>query len=198
MPEEELSAFVALVGIAALLMAMLTVLAPFDFRGDVDQIALLKTLPAPAWRLALGQVLTPTLVFTLIQWAALAVVQWFAERRSLWLLAAAAFAPVYNFLLFSVENLLFLVFPTRIAATTPADLQAMGRNVLSQFAKMTGMGGAAALAATTGVVVYFLTASNMWAAATAAWLAAAAFAAGLVPLMGLAFRAYDVSRDAPP
>ena len=47
--------FVALVSVAALLMAMLTVLAPFDFRGDVDQIALLKTLPAPAWRIARGR-----------------------------------------------------------------------------------------------------------------------------------------------
>ena len=44
----------------------LTTLAPFDFRGDVDQMALLKTLPAPAWRLALGQVLTPVLIFTLL------------------------------------------------------------------------------------------------------------------------------------
>ena len=113
-----------------------------------------------------------------------------------WLLAAAVFAPVYNFLLFSVENLLFLVFPTRIVATTPADLQAMGRNVLSQFAKLVGMGGAGVVAAVAGVVVYFLTGSNMWAAATAAWLAAAVCAAALVPLMGLAFQAYDVSRDA--
>jgi hypothetical protein len=196
--EDEMAAFGALVSIAALLLAILTVLAPFDFRGDVDQMALLKTLPAPAWRLALGQVLTPVLIFTLIQWTALAVVQWFADRPAPLLLAAAAFAPVYNFLLFSVENLLFLVFPTRVAATTPADLQAMGRNVLSQFAKLLGMGGAGVVAAVAGVLIYFLTGFNMWAAATAAWLAAAAFAAALVPLMGLAFRAYDVSRDAPP
>ncbi len=197
-PDEEMSSFVALIGVAALLMATLTMLAPFDFRGDVDQMALLKTLPAPAWRLALGQVLTPVLIFTLIQWSALAVVQWFADRPAPLLMAAAAFAPVYNFLLFSVENLLFLVFPTRIVATTPADLQAMGRNVLSQFAKMMGMGGAGVVAALAGVLVYFLTGFNMWAAATAAWLAAALFAAALVPLMGLAFHAYDVSRDAPP
>ncbi len=196
--EDEVAAFVALASIAALLMALLTVLAPFDFRGDVDQIALLKTLPAPAWRLALGQILTPVLIFTLIQWTALAVVQWFGDRPAPMLLAAAAFAPVYNFLLFSVENLLFLVFPTRVMATTPADLQAMGRNVLSQFAKMIGMGGAGVVAALAGVIVYYLTGTNMWAAAAAAWLAAALFAAALVPLMGLAFRAYDVSRDAPP
>jgi Putative ABC exporter len=196
--EDETAAFLALVSIAALLLAILTVLAPFDFRGDVDQMALLKTLPAPAWRLALGQVLTPVLIFTLIQWAALAVVQWFTDRPAPLLLAAAAFAPVYNFLLFSVENLLFLIFPTRVAATTPADLQAMGRNVLSQFAKMLGMGGAGVVAAVAGVLVYLLTGFNMWAAATAAWLAAALCAAALVPLMGLAFRAYDVSRDAPP
>ena len=61
-------------------MTFLTTLAPFDFRGDVDQMALLKTLPTPAWRLALGEVLAPVLIFTLIQWAALAAMAGFSDR----------------------------------------------------------------------------------------------------------------------
>ena len=65
-----------------LMMTFLTTLAPFDFRGDVDQMALLKTLPTPPWRLALGEVLAPVLIFTLMQWAALAAMAVFADAAS--------------------------------------------------------------------------------------------------------------------
>ena len=181
----------------AFMTTFLTTLAPFDFRGDVDQMALLKTLPAPAWRLALGQVLTPVLIFTLIHWTALAAVQWRFGRMDSLLLAAAAFAPLYNFVLVSVENLLFLLFPTRVMVTTPGDFQAMGRNVLSQLGKILGVGGAALVAVLAGCVGFFLGGRNVYAAA-AAWTATALFAAILVPLMGMAFQLYDVGRDAPP
>ena len=128
---------------AALMMTFLTTLAPFDFRGDVDQMALLKTLPTPAWRLALGRCSAPVLIFTLIQWAALGAMIGFSGRTDPLLPAVAAFAPVYNFVLFGTDNLLFLLFPTRVMVTTPGDFQAMGRNVLAQFAKALGVGGAA-------------------------------------------------------
>ena len=59
------------------------------------------------------------------------------------LLAAAVFAPLYNFVLIVVENLLFLLFPTRVMVTTPGDFQAMGRNVLTQLGKLVGIGGGA-------------------------------------------------------
>jgi Putative ABC exporter len=196
--ESETTAFPVLVGFGGLMMTFLTTLAPFDFRGDVDQMALLKTLPTPAWRLAMGQLLAPVLIFTLIQWSALAAVQWLSGRAEPLLLAAAAFAPVYNFVLFGVENLLFLLFPTRVMVTTPGDFQAIGRNVVSQFAKALGLGGAGIVAAAAGVVMYIATGSNLLAAGAAAWLAAVLFAATLVPLMGWAFRVYDVGRDAPP
>jgi len=39
-------------------------LLPFDFRGDIDLMEELKALPISPVRLALGQLLTPTLVAT--------------------------------------------------------------------------------------------------------------------------------------
>ncbi len=182
----------------AFMTTFLTTLAPFDFRGDVDQMALLKTLPSPAWRLALGQVLTPVLIFTLIHWIALAAVQWRFGRLDPLLLAGAAFAPLYNFVLVSVENLLFLLFPTRVMVTTPGDFQAMGRNVLSQLGKLLGVGGAALVAVLAGCFGYLVSGWNVYAGAATAWTATAVFAATLVPLMGVAFQLYDVGRDAPP
>ena len=55
------------------LSVFLTTLVPFDFRGDIDRMATLKSLPIAPWRLALGQLLTPTLVLAAMQWLAVAV-----------------------------------------------------------------------------------------------------------------------------
>ncbi|HVS35178.1 MAG TPA: hypothetical protein VMS17_06315, partial [Gemmataceae bacterium] len=110
------------------------------------------------------------------------------------------------FVLFSIENLLFLLLPTRVMVTTPGDFQAMGRNILTQFAKALGVGGAALVAAVPAVFVYFLIATYTragegaarLAAILTAWAMAALFALALVPVMGWAFTAYDVARDTPP
>src|SRR5207237_5961019 len=48
--EESLVAVLS--GVVLWMTVFLTALVPFDFRGDVDRLALLKTLPLPAWRLA--------------------------------------------------------------------------------------------------------------------------------------------------
>ncbi len=53
-----------LAGVGVWLSVFLTTLVPFDFRGDIDRMATLKTLPVVPWRLAVGQLLTPTLVYS--------------------------------------------------------------------------------------------------------------------------------------
>ena len=54
-------------GMIAWMSIILSVLIPFDFRGDIDVMEELKALPIPANRLALGQLLTPTLIATVTQ-----------------------------------------------------------------------------------------------------------------------------------
>ena len=41
-----------------------------------------------------------------------------------------------NFVMFAVENLMFLLFPTRFATAAPGDLQGSGRMMLVMFLKM--------------------------------------------------------------
>ena len=62
-------------------VAMLTPLLTFDFRGDIDRIDLLKALPLPAWRMALGQLLAPTLLLTAVQLLVIGLVQVLWGRR---------------------------------------------------------------------------------------------------------------------
>ena len=57
-----------------------------------------------------------------------------ARRLDFLMGAAAVLSLPFNALLFGVENLMFLIFPTR-AAANPADFQGYGRQILMLFAK---------------------------------------------------------------
>ncbi len=125
----------------------LTTLLPFDFRADLDRMALLKTLPLPAWRLSVGQLLAPVLLMTLLHWLALAsvaVVVLFdpagddRARAALILAGLAALALPFNFLLFALDNLLFLLFPTRFLISSIARRPAsqLAGNVLAYMIRM--------------------------------------------------------------
>jgi Putative ABC exporter len=185
-----------LAGVGVWLSVFLTTLVPFDFRGDIDRMATLKTLPIVPWRLTVGQLLAPTLVLSLLQWVIVAGCAVLAPGQWLILLAIALYVPVYCFLLIALENLLFLLFPVRIMAATPGDFQALGRNVLLAVGKIVGLGVTLTAAGVVGFVVYLVT-QNVAYGVAASWPVVALFGAALVPLVSLAFQWFDVGRDTP-
>src|SRR5262249_23649261 len=109
-------------------------------------------------------------------------------------LLCGLFAVPVNGLLFSLEDLLFLLFPTRVLVNNPADFQALGRNILFTLAKVTVLGGALLLAVLMGglVAIFFPILGCV-----IAWLTIALFTAPLLPLIGWAFTIFDVGRDTP-
>jgi hypothetical protein len=114
-----------------------------------------------------------------------------------WLPVCLAYTLPFNFLLFALENLLFLLFPFRLMQSSPGDFQALGRNVLFLFAKgmvlvMVGM-----LAGIVGLIAYLISGSVI-VGVLVPWPAVALIAAALIPLVALAFKRFDVSRDTPP
>lgn len=205
----------AALGVLVVWLTMfLTQLVPFDFRGDVDRIAELKALPLAAWRLALGQLLAPVVLVTSVQWVMLAVAIVVKPEQADLLWALAAFAPPFNFLLFALENFLFLRFPTRVMASAPGDFQAVGRNLLFMLVKMGALLGVGTGAAIVAVVAWFLTrfllgfttggfddeAVQLLAtrvAAASAWVVLSLSGLALLPLVAWAFKAFDVARDTP-
>jgi hypothetical protein len=184
-------------------VAMLTPLLTFDFRGDIDRMDLLKALPMSAWRVALGQLLAPTLMLSVVQLFVIGLVQALWGGVEALLAGVALFALPFNFLSFGLENLLFLWFPARPTPAAPGDFQMMGRQTLMMLVKFAALLFVIGPAAVAGVV----------AGALAAWLfdtdpvapalavgcvVMTALAAGVVPLVAVAFRRFDVSRDTPP
>jgi hypothetical protein len=182
--------------IASVWMAVfLPVLVPYDFRGDIDRMGTLKTLPVSPWMLALGQMITPTLLLSIAGWLVLAGIAYASPDTIPFCVPAAVAVPVFNFYVIAVENVLFLFFPTRVAAATPGDFQAMGRNVLLSFGKLFGLGvpGSAAI---VGAIFYFLTHSVWLAVGVGCFLTLIATGL-LVVLAGLAFTWFDVGRTTP-
>jgi hypothetical protein len=173
-------------------------LVPFDFRGDLDRMDMLKALPLPAWRLVVGQLLTPVLLVSLAQLIVLGAAQLARGQADPSLLMALMFAWPFNALIFGLENMLFLLFPTHVLGAAPGDIQALGRQVVLWVVKMFALVLLGGVAALVGVLVFFLTGQSWPAALAVVWLVLVAFVVGLVPLVGLAFRRFDVVRDTPP
>jgi hypothetical protein len=174
-----------------------TTLMPFDFRADVDRMALLKTLPLPAWRLALGQVIAPVMVAGIYQCLLLVLLAVVLRGTEPVLLVAGVFAVPFNLVLFGLENLLFLVFPTRLHGSTPGDFEALGRSFLLLSVKTLALIAALAGATGAGLIAYLLSRYSVVVGYAGGWLALAAAGVSLVPLLGLAFERFDVTRDTP-
>jgi hypothetical protein len=184
----------------------LTTLVSYDFRADIDHLDLLKSLPLLPSRLVVGQLAAPVLLVSTLQLAVLTAAQAILGQAEVWfLLVAAAFLVPFNFLIFGLENLLFLLFPMRIMPATPGDFQLMGRHILLMLAKTIGLLAVLlAVALVSGMItlaarILGLGAGLTWAAAlAAAWLVLVGIALGLVPLQVWAFQSFDVARDVPP
>jgi hypothetical protein len=182
----------------------ITMLVPFDFRGDIDHMGYLKTLPVAPWRLSLGQILTPAILLTVLHVVVLVGFLLYPRlaghgpgEADRWLVVCAAFSFPFNFLLFALENMLFLFFPVRVMASSPGDFQAMGRNMLMVMAKtfiLLVVGGVAGLA---GAIVYFITGESWLPAVAVAWMVVVVAGVAMLPVVSFAFQKFDVSRDVP-
>jgi hypothetical protein len=184
-------------------VAMLTPLLTFDFRGDVDRMDVLKALPLAPWRLALGQLLAPTLVLSAVQLVVLAFVQVLWGGVEILLLGVLLFGPSFNFLSFGLENLIFLWFPTRPTPAAPGDFHMMGRQTLMMLAKFAALSLVILPAALAGTLAYVLVTlvlhvNGLPAGLAAGWLVLTGLSFGVVPLVASAFRRFDVARDTPP
>jgi hypothetical protein len=186
-------------GIAVGAMAWITLIVGawlrFDFRGDLDQLDYLKSLPVAPWAMAAGQIVTPTVLMTICHLLIVAGVTAALGHADRVLVFAAVVCLPFNAMLFAIENLIFLLFPTR-AAANPADFQGYGRQILLLFAKGLLTLVAGGIAAALAMVAHLLTDSWVVSAATAG-VVLTVIAAALVPAVGWAYARFDVSSDVP-
>jgi hypothetical protein len=111
-------------------------------------------------------------------------------------MAVPLLAVPVNFVLFSLENLLFLFFPVRIGPGTGSDFQTSGRYMVVFLAKFLCLAPIFLMGSVAFGVIHWLT-SSLAASLAGVWLVVLASGLALVPLIVFAFHRFDVARDTP-
>lgn len=183
------------VGAAAFQLTFLfTMMLRFDFRNDLQQMDLLKTLPIRPLAVAVGELIVPVSIATFVQTMLILGIAFTldsADVRTVFLLGATLTLPL-NFLLFGLENFLFLIYPSRSIAFNPGDLQGIGRQIVLFVTKMVLLFLLCLFALVVGVALYYQTRSFPLAAVSV-WGVLGLFALLTIPLMAWAFARFDPS-----
>lgn len=188
----------ALAGVGAWMTFLFANAMRFDFRGDVDQIDVLKALPVSPVAVAVAQLIAPTIALAVCQLLLLGGVVIFLRLSPAILLAGIVVAIPFNLLLFAIENIIFLIFPARLTGVGPGDFQSVGRQVIVLFVKIILMllGGGIAIAA--GAIAHALSGESFPVAALVVAAVLLGEVAGLLPALVYAYNRFDPSTDTPP
>ncbi len=176
----------------------LSLFLPYDFRGDLDVMETLKMLPIAPGPLALGQVLTPAFLASVVQGAGcLGTIAGLgrAGDQAFLICVGLGFLLPANLLFYQVENLLFLWYPSRIVVGQ-FNGSALIRQMMTMVAKGFAIGSGGGLVLAVGSVGYFAS-GRFSVGAILAWTTLVLLNVGLQPLLGQAFENFDVSRDIP-
>ena len=166
----------------------------FDFRGDLEHLEQLKSLPLRPSAIVLGQLLTPTVLATTVLifffgMAALASSD--AAVRTL-LAAAVLISLPYSLFHYAVENLIFLCFPWRVVPVGRMDFEFFGRTLLESALKVTATLGCWLAAGLLSIVVYTASGQSRLISLAACWLFFLGAALLLVNLAARRFRRLNV------
>jgi hypothetical protein len=176
----------------------------FDFRRDLDRLAVLKGLPITPAAAAIGQTFAPVLITTLFQSCVLAVAV-IARSLPLYHLVAAMLVMIpINVLVFGLDNLIYLLYPYRVQQEgleiflrTMLTFTGKGLLFAAGLAAMTAWGFTAA-ALTRGIFAWTESSVNAYAVFVAGMIAGLSILAALV-LYGLSrtYRDMDPIEDIP-
>lgn len=185
------------IGFMLWLTILISTMLKFDFRGDLDQMQVLKALPIHPASLAIGQILIPTTMLATMHLFVLYGAARAMPAYQSWLIVGCLLAFPVDLLLFAIENLIFLLFPSRPAAASPGDFQVLGRQVVVMAIKMFVLVIACMPPAIISGFIYVFSGNSQTALVASAVPLLLAETAGLVPLMAWAFNRYDPSVDTP-
>ena len=170
----------------------------FDFRGAPRTIELTRTLPVPPWAVCLGQLATPVATVVALQWVAILTALAFAEPR--WtapLIALGTFLMPLALLHYALENLLFLLAPTRLVPVGRVDFDFLGRTLLEFLVKCALLAIAVGAAIAAGLASLSIR-TGAWPQAAGVATATLSLAALLgFALLTIAYARLDGARRAP-
>ncbi len=156
------------VGVISYISFLFIMAFPISFRGDIDHLDFLKTLPIRPLALTAGELTGCAVVLTAVQLAILAIYGVATRTVGFLLPAAAVLALPCNAILLAASNLAFLIYPVRRTQGNSADLNTLGRGLMSFLIQLlivlpllgiaAGLAGAAYLASGSSLLVMLATA----------------------------------------
>jgi len=165
-----------------------------DFRADIDRMAVLKVLPLRPAAIVVGQLIGPIVIASLLQWMILAACAAIQPEWRWGLCVAAAFSLPVNYLVFSVENLAFLLYPYRLPRSGIADFHAFSRHMLLTCVKMLVLLVCAGICGGVGGLVLWLDNTTYTPMLVSMWCACAVLTSAMLPLVCNAYARYDASQ----
>ncbi len=168
---------------------------PTGFRGDLDRMDWLKSLPLHPSAIVCGQITGAAVLLSLLQaplllgaWA------WLQGGHEIFIAGLALLLPL-NWLLFGIENLVFLIFPYRQTPTTAGDFQFLGKFLLLSLLKLM-LSCLAVVVAAAGAVLYLIS-PGLWLPLAGSLSLLLAIDAAILLLATRAYERFDVSLHTP-
>jgi hypothetical protein len=166
----------------------------FDFRSDLEIMENFKALPLPAWKISIGQLATPVLLTSLIEWVLLGSAAILLDGHSrLLLFCISPFMLPFNMLLYGLENLFFLLFPAALVPIGRMDFDFLGRTMVGFVVTSSVLTGSCLLAVNMGQSAVTALGLTWPAFVIVAWLSLTLIALMTLPLLSWAFKRFDVS-----
>ena len=184
------------VSLLGYLTFIFTMQLPWAFRGDIEHMDCLKTLPVAPLALAVGELAGGVLVLAVIQSVVLAGLC--ASGNPTLILVTAAYVVPFDVLMLAVSNLLFLIYPVRMVHTNSVDFQLMGRVMLFMLLQFLILIPSLGIPAAIGAVAFWLSGYYWPAFAAISWLVLVAELPLLLILLAWVFQRFDPSIDTPP
>jgi hypothetical protein len=165
-----------------------------DFRGDLSRMETYKTLPIAPWRICMGQLVVQVLLSYLVAVTVIVSLLLFDDRLGAPVaLALAAFALPLTFLVYAVENTIFLLFPAKAVPMGRADFEFLGRSLVEFIVKTVVILIAASLAIGVGVFMVLTLKSTLVVAGVASSVSLALIAGLATVVMQNAFKRFVVA-----
>jgi hypothetical protein len=168
---------------------------PWAFRGDIEHLEVLKTLPVTPLAVTAGELAGSVLVISTVHVGILAISCLLGVVAIPVSLVVLAFAPPANMLLVTSNNLMALLYPVRLSTTSP-DFQLIDRWILSLMIRMLILVPGVGIPILFGVFTNLITGLT-WLGTLMSWLVLMAELAPLVMLVAWAFRRFDPGTETP-
>lgn len=186
----------ALIPGLAILLMMLPQTLRFDFRSDLDHLDWLKTLPMTAMTISLAELAVPTLILSLVGLLITGIAGALLDMAPSNLVMIILAAPPAGFIIIALENIVFLLLPTRLFAPGQASMVFSGRRILMMLFRLALFTVGGGLVFGAGAAAWALTRS-VPATYAAGWLVLILIGLSLLKAVSWAFARFDVSLDMP-